>query len=436
VTREDFAWAMPIEVPPGAPLVRLEVPLEVYRDCTSPVLRDLRVLNGAGEVVPYALQQPEPAVLGMQTTLRLPLFPLRGDAAVSGAALQLRIDGGKTSIEVEGASPEPAIAPVSGYFVNAESLDRPIDALTFGWPEEAPDFAVNVVLAASDDLVNWRVVVPRAPLARLRQEGAVFEQRSASLPATRARYWRVSAERAGELPQITSADATLVSASVPIERQQHEVGGTPATDSPGTYDFDLGARLPVDRVALALPDVNTVASIEYLARGSVAEQWRLVTSASVYRLQTATGELLSPPLQVQRARDRYWRIRVDPRGGGIGGGVPRLRTGWLPDRLVFVTRGKGPFELVYGSASSAPGAEVALETLLPSGDATLGPTLGPDLPVARAGERQEAGGPDRLLPPAPPAPWRTWLLWAALVAGVATLGTLAWNLARQMRADS
>ena len=286
--RDEFAWAIPIEVPAGAPVVRLDVPLVLYRDCVSPALRDLRVLNGAGEVVPFALQQPEPAVLGTPTTLRLPLFPLRGDAAVSGAALQLRINGGKTSIEVEGAPPETAPAPVSGYFVNAENLDRAIDTLTFGWPDEAPDFAANLVLAASDDLVNWRVVVPRAPVARLRHGGALFEQRSVSLPATRARFWRVSAERDGELPQITSADATLVMASVPIERLQLEVGGTAAPQSPGQYDFDLGAQLPVDRVALALPDVNTVAQVEYFARRSAAEDWRLMNNVSV--LSPADGE--------------------------------------------------------------------------------------------------------------------------------------------------
>ena len=65
-----------------------------------------------------------------------------------------------------------------------------------------------------------------------------------------------------------------------------------------------------------------------------------------------------------RERARHWRVKVDQRGGGIGGGVPRMRAGWLPDRLVFVTRGEGPFELVYGSAV-APGAEVPLDSLLP-----------------------------------------------------------------------
>ena len=33
--RDEFAWAIPIEVPAGAPVVRLDVPRVVYRDCVS-----------------------------------------------------------------------------------------------------------------------------------------------------------------------------------------------------------------------------------------------------------------------------------------------------------------------------------------------------------------------------------------------------------------
>jgi hypothetical protein len=126
-------------------------------------------------------------------------------------------------------------------------------------------------------------------------------------------------------------------------------------------------------------------------------------------------------------------VQVSPRGGGIGRGVPRLRAGWLADRLVFVPRGAGPFELVYGRYG-APAADVELTSMLPANAAA-----GFDdarLPMAQAAEPQEAGGADVLEAPPPERPWRTWVLWTALLAGVATLAALAWSLARQMRANS
>ena len=159
----------------------------------------------------------------------------------------------------------------------------------------------------------------------------------------------------------------------------------------------------------------------------------MLDNLPVYRMQTANGELLPPPIEISAVPARHWQVRVDPRGGGIGRGLPRLRVGWLADQLVFVTRGSGPFELVYGSAE-ARGAAVPLDTLLP-GDAGFARMTGAGIPLATAGESREAGGPARLLPPPPPSPWRTWILWAALIAGVAVLAVVACNLARQLRQD-
>jgi len=436
--RDEFAYSLPVEVPPGKPVVRVDVPLAVYRDCVDPALRDLRVLNGAGEVVPYALRRPVSARDAAPTMQRLPLFPLRGEAAVPGAALQLRIEAGKTSIEVEGAPPgalaSPVAAPISAYLVNASAVDSAIGSFTFGWPEETEDFAVNLVISASDDLVNWRDVARRAPLARLRHAGDVFEQRSVSFPATRAQFWRVSPEPSGQLPEITAVDATLVTASVPVARLQIEVDGAAVTGQSDLYDFDLGAELPVDRVELVLPQLNTVAHAELLAREGATADWRTLNSLNMYRLQSANGELLSPPVEIATVPARHWRIKVDPRGGGIGRGIPRLRVGWLADQLLFVARGPGPFEIVFGSAE-ARGAAVPLDTLLP-GDATFASMTGVEIPLAATGAAHEAGGPSLLLPPPPTAPWRTWILWAALIAGVAVLAVVAFNLARQLRLNA
>jgi len=433
--RAQFAYAIALEIPAGAPLVRLDVPIEVYRTCVNPALRDLRVLNGAGEVVPFALQRPPAEMRGIPTTLRLPLFALRADTASDSAALQLRIDAGATSIALEGAAPGTAAARITSYLVNADGQENGIDSLSFDWPEEAPDFAVNVALASSDDLVNWRLVVPRAPLARLRQGGALFEQRLVSFPPTRARYWRLRAEPENNLPEITAADATLVMGSVPVERLRAEVDGAAVPGEAGVYDFDLGAQLPVDRVELVLPDINTVAQVVVSSRHGAADPWRFLASSSVYRMQAANGELRSPPMIFAAEPARYWRVKVDPRGGGIGGGTPRLRAGWLADQLVFAARGAGPFELVYGSAEWAS-AEAAPDVLLPAPDAAFVQLTGSALPLAHAGAPREAGGPALLSAPPPPRPWRAWVLWLALSAGVATLGALAWNLARQMRDGS
>jgi len=186
----------------------------------------------------------------------------------------------------------------------------------------------------------------------------------------------------------------------------------------------------VDRLELLLPDINTVAEVEFFARREPRDAWLSVARGAVYRLRSENGELTSSAMSVPAKTRRWWRVRVNPRGGGIGPGMPRLRAGWLADQVVFVTRGAGPFELVYGSFA-APAADVALASLLPAGNASSFDAAG--LPAAQPDEPRESGGRELLEAPPPERPWRVWVLWGALLAGVAMLGALAWSLARQMR---
>ena len=72
---EDFGYAVPIEFAPGDALYVLRLPEAVYRHAVRVDLGDLRVFNGAGEPVPYALRQPAPLLGKADTGVRLPQFP-------------------------------------------------------------------------------------------------------------------------------------------------------------------------------------------------------------------------------------------------------------------------------------------------------------------------------------------------------------------------
>ncbi len=437
--REQFAFALPVTVDGNGAVYRLEVPREVYRDCVDAQLADLRVLNGRGEVVPFALRRPSTRIRQASAPVRLALFPLHGDPVAAVAALSLSVRDGDTQVELQRpTAPGDSTAPTA-YLLRADESAR-FEGMTFEWAADAPDFAANAVIETSEDLVAWNMVVPRAPLARLRYGGEIFEQGRVSFAPTSARFWRVSPEPGKALPEITGVRALPLAGSAEVERLRASAPGAPVPGEPGAYQFDLGAQLPVDRLDMDLPDANTAARVEFLARRSEADPWHSVTRAALYRLNSANGEIAngeihSPPLEISTDANRYWRVVVDPGGGGIGQGAPTLRVGWLPHLLLFVVRGPAPFELVYGRHGAAS-AEVSLESLLPAGALVDAGGSLESLPRAVAGEPQVVGGADRLLPPPPVTPWRTWLLWFALVGGVLVLGFVAWRLARQMRAAS
>ncbi len=431
--REDFAYAMPVELWAGAPLQWLDLPIAVYREAIDPRLSDLRVLNGKGEVVPFALQRPPVDVVRPAAAQRLPIFPLRGDPGVATAEFSLSIRG--DSLEVRRHDAMPRLdAPLAAILIDAQPAVEAIETLTFASSEDA-DYSVTAVLEVSNDLVDWTAVDARVPLARLRYGGQVFEKLGVTLqPPIRMRFWRLRAQPGEKLPRFDGVAATYRATSVAVDRQMIEAAGRRVAGAAGEYLFDLGAHVPVDRLELELPELNTVAQVEYFARRAPAAPWQPVARTAVHRLQTSAAELRSGPLTIPAQSSRYWRVVVDPRGGGLGAAVPGLRAGWLAHRVVFVARGAAPFELVYGNFA-AENAEVALDRLVP-GAALPGGGAVLEQPLARVGTPRLAGGVERLHAPPPPGNWRLAMLWAALGVGVLSLAAVAWRLARQMRGGS
>jgi hypothetical protein len=149
-----------------------------------------------------------------------------------------------------------------------------------------------------------------------------------------------------------------------------------------------------------------------------------VTSAVVYRLRHDGQEVTSPEIAVRGGGERYWLLRVDQRGGGVGAGMPVLNIGWVPQKLVFAARGAGPFQLAYGSRE-AKTASYPIHALIPGykTDSEL------KVKAAALGEQVTLAGPARLRAP---LDYRKWALWATLILGVSVLGWMAYRLSRQI----
>ena len=149
-----------------------------------------------------------------------------------------------------------------------------------------------------------RAVVLELPAERRQRDDprdARGKRRSAAMDDARFRRERPQARRGrrapraaahrvpgaqGEVPAPHVAGARRPRSSSPVSRSsrarrssKHRASGRrfPAIavkDKPGEFEFDLGGQLPVDRLRVALPQPNTVAVIEILARAKVADPWR------------------------------------------------------------------------------------------------------------------------------------------------------------------
>jgi hypothetical protein len=428
----DFAFGVPLEASGPQALFQVELPPAVYEGVVRADLADLRVFNAAGEPVPHAFLPRPVAVHQKQPLLPLPFFALRGDAGSGVEGLEVRIERqtGRAVVTMHGGAPRSQReATLLGYLVDAAALQQPLQALVLQLPRDADNVVSRVRVDASDDLARWQMLVADAPVLRLVAAGQRLEQLRVEFLPRRAKYFRLSWPPAAQAVELVGLAGEPGEAVVEAPRQWKQVAGSAVSDQAGEYAFDLGGQFPVDRLRLLLPQPNTVASVEVLSRARSNDPWQRVALSSVYRLGAADQEVVNPDLVTATVTHRYWLLRVDQRGGGLGAGVPVLAAGWVPQRLVFAARGAAPFQLAYGSSSAGPAA-YPIATLVPGYRAEDEDKAGA-LPIGRA----SSGSPHRLAgerATRAAIDWQRWTLWGSLLLGVALLAWMALRLARQV----
>jgi hypothetical protein len=441
----DFAYGIPLESDGKEALYEVILPVAAYRGIVRADLADVRVFNGAGEVVPYAWRPRRTAGTEATKPVALALFPLRAEegASVDGISIRVRRDPrGGSSIDVTSTGARAGTAKRTvGYLVDLTQFDSALHAMEFAWQPVPDGFAGKLRVDASDDLGSWRTLVAAAPLVDLEVAGQRLQQKRVELPRQKVKYLRLSwvPQGAGsKLPDLASASGEPVDKIIEAAREWY-LADSAKGEKPGDYLFDLRGYQPIDRLRLRLPDPNTVAQVELLARDRSEQPWRLVTRGVAYRLRRDDSEITNPDLPVSATTHRYWLLRVDQRGGGLGSGMPKLEAGWVPHTLVFAARGEPPFQLAYGNREAKPGG-YAIETLIPGYRDASGPRIRAakagtqqtiNVASARALEQQQLGGEARLKEA---IDWKRWSLWGSLALGVLVLGAMAWRLMRQLDA--
>lgn len=413
----------------AGPYFHFPLTLEVYQSSLSPVLRDLRVFNAAGEMVPHALTLktdiPQPKVV--QTELKG--FPLYSDEKSENGGFQIRREKNGSLVSVE-PTKATVTRKMTGVILDASRIDAPLVALDISLKEYNQPFQ-RFSIEASDDLKEWHGVQDSASIAVLEQEGSRIEQRQIELPSIRAKYLRLTwldPQSISSLPIITAT-----SSSTPLQSQPDILWTEailPSRSTNGEYIYRLDGMLPVERIRFILPQINTLAPAQLLVRSNDKQLWRRVSNTVLYRLASQGGESLSPDIDLGGELITELQLKLDMRAGGVGDKTPLVKVAVEPQQLVFLARGDSPFTLAWGLAGVNSSA-LPLTTLvpayryqngLPGSVASLG-TDGKNPIPGHGGNHADNEAID-------PALMHKWILWGVLVAGAVLLLLMAMKLMR------
>jgi hypothetical protein len=422
----DFARGTEIAAPGPQPIARVVLPEHVYTTSVKPGLADLRVFNRAGTAVPHALRRPPLPAPNAETAIGAPIFPLfespRGDHQLTQVAI-----GPRGAVVQLQAAPRQGAVRVA-YLVDASAVDGPLARMTLQWGSPAAEtFLASVDVEGSFDLNTWQPLVSSATIARLLSGNQELRQADIELGGRRARYLRVSWPKSLANVRLTGVRVQQESA-VPAPPITWTVRSA-ATGPGGAAEFDTGGRIPVEHLDLELVDQAEAALVTFSSRPEPESPWQRVRQEVVYAVTQGGRTIASPPLRIAPTTNRYWRVEVARDGGWGTGRVPRLKLGWYPDELLFLTQGGGPFTLAYGSVRVQAGA-APIEALL-RGAENAG--LEDRMQAATLGASRELGGGAALTEP---KSWRRVGLWAVLVLAVAGLAALAFRVSREMGSSS
>lgn len=440
----EFAWRGTLALPTGASLVRVDVPVQALLRMQSSAAHDLRVFNGAGAVVPFALlgsadvNRAAP-VVQTGSYKAYPLFAATSAGKAPRGGVEVRVESaGQYStawVRMDNADSRPDALAVGAQPLQAALFDlrtekQVLEALVLAL--ELPHNAlVPIAVSTSADLKDWSTVATRGPL---------FQFDGADAPGTttlelrqpltvQGRYLRLAwpGQTGVSVRSLVARVAATQSAPAPVRSVLPL--GTP--DGSNALHWTLSFATPLAALHLQAVQDNTLVPVRIQGRGDAAQPWRTLASAVVYRLDTVGQGSSNPPTPLHGASVRALRVEVS-QGAALPPSGLQATVEFAPLQLAFLASGAGPFTLAVGRTNTAP---VAV-------DASLLGSVAPDrlnaMPLATVAsiEEQPAGALEGAAPAWLPAgtSLRSVLLWLVLGLGVLVLGAVAYSLMRQLAA--
>ncbi|MCC6560323.1 MAG: DUF3999 family protein, partial [Xanthomonadales bacterium] len=170
---DEFAAVFPLAASGDDGVLQLQLPLAVYQASRTAGLADLRIYNGAGQLLPHALHFPEQRARPEVREQAGTLFPIYADVQTPGNTggldLQLRTDADGALVEldvrtntaqVERDPREAATAvtrPLAALVVDLgpSAANEVLQALRFQIGDSVRDYHARLAIERSDDLKLW-----------------------------------------------------------------------------------------------------------------------------------------------------------------------------------------------------------------------------------------------------------------------------------------
>ena len=349
---------------------------------------------------------------------------------------------------------------LTGWIFDLSQIKGQLLQAKFGIAEQVNGI-YKFSLQSSDDLKNWQTLSDNEQLVQLRHAGATVQSLNVKLNYLSTKYLRLRWNNPALAPLIETLSVdSQQQVYVPSALQWSKVIKAKACSN-DYCDYSLPRNTPVDSLRLLLSENNTLAQVTVLGQlpaektvanyrhshnpfyplhvlrhqkqqaQTQADRFVSLDQPLLYRISQPDGEAVSPDLPMNGAS--YLGLRLQSIGPitMLGKIPPEIQIASLPRRLVFLARGKAPYQLEWGRENK-DGMAVNIHTLMPQAD--LHKPLQADIANVEIADYIAPAPVQAATPPAAKEhkPW----LWAALAAGTVLLAAMVWSLLKNMSSEA
>ncbi|MCW8956746.1 MAG: DUF3999 domain-containing protein, partial [Gammaproteobacteria bacterium] len=335
-----------------------DLPAEVLYTLQRADMGDLRVFDKEGRAMPILILRKNADTVSELKRLRFYPLPGKPNSAdpLSGVDIERNTSGDVIRIHPRKQPPDnTAELPITQYLLENLETKTDMDQLVFDWSQNRKG-QVSLTIEHSDNLVQWRSLLPKAVLARLQHNGDQLEQNSVALPASNPRFLRLTLLDADADFSIREVSARYRPSTPPVQNWLLLGALQKQPEDAGVYGFTIQSAVKPDKIQLQLPDeAEFYLSGKLFSRPNEKSVWRLRNRNFVqYAVKQGSQWFNSEALSLGYVTDPFYRLELN-NGQDVPAAQQLQIKLLMPSyEVVFIAAGKAPFTLAWGNAELEP----------------------------------------------------------------------------------
>jgi hypothetical protein len=411
---KDFAGGIKLTGESGS-LLSFKIPQEVYQGLERQDLKDIRVFDANGILVPFAVIVPpiiKEAIF--EPNEKVPFFiwkPAGNQELPDTRNVEINVTGAVVSVkDYQAASSETPV-----FLVDLSALKKSANGLRIDFDHGGVFFNSTVTVQASSDLNTWQPF--NKPQTVAYYNNIDSDRTWFDIPEN-SRYVLFKFNQ--KVPPVSGVAAQFPVTLIEMPLEETVITGEKSDDGEVIY-YDTKGYFPLRAIDFKLPQPDSI-QVNIRNQSKYPDgPFNMQRLEHIFKIVSGTETRTNLSIQISERNGitgRHWTLLAA--GEATFASVPELTLYWEPLILVFLSRGEGPWTLAYGNESCGSTSENNLPLTAEDMTNTLGAT---------------ATGESYYTPHEPEKEKHLskWVLWGVLILAAGILTFLAFFVAKQLK---